>query len=39
MMHVRACAGKGSNYGECIDLFAPGTNILSAAASSDDAQQ
>ena len=31
--------GIGSNYGKCVNIWAPGSNILSASASSDTATE
>lgn len=36
---IRDERAEFSNYGDCIDIFAPGTEILSAWHSSDDAQK
>ncbi len=32
-------AGTGANYGSCVDIWAPGSNILSASNTADNATE
>ena len=38
-MRLWISAGVASNYGQCVDLWSPGTNILSASNTSDNATE